>query len=149
MCGIRLRCPTASSALKSQRHLSTAAHAAPSLDSATGGARARGQNRFALFFLSTRKNNICSSQFANWEQQVSTGHLHLYGFDSRLRSKINAQTPYGVCIRNFFATGIDLHFSSSQRGRKISVAPSLRTGSSKCPPDTCIYMGSILGCGAK
>ena len=40
------------------------------------------------------------------------------------------------------ATGLDLHFLSPQWGKKIDVATSFWTGSSKCPPDTCIEMGS-------
>ena len=37
--------------------------------------------RFAFSFVNA-KENICSHQFLNWWQQVSTGHLHLDGFES-------------------------------------------------------------------
>ena len=37
-------------------------------------------------------------------------------------------------------TGIDLHFCL---GAKIKVATSVCTGGSRCPPDICIWMGSI------
>ena len=39
-------------------------------------------NRFAFSFLSARKENIGSHQCLHWLQQMSTGHLHLDGFDS-------------------------------------------------------------------
>ena len=42
-------------------------------------------------------------------------------------------------IKNAVA-GLDLHFAFGE----ITVATSLRTGGSKCPPDTCIQMGSSL-----
>ena len=34
------------------------------------------RSRFASFFPSAGKKDICSNQFKNWLQQVSTGHLH-------------------------------------------------------------------------
>ena len=39
-------------------------------------------NRFAYFFLLTRRKYICSHQFLNWWQQMSTGHLHFWSFAS-------------------------------------------------------------------
>ena len=45
-------------------------------------------------------------------------------------------------LRRKWATGLDLHFSFPQRERKIEVETSVCTGFSKCPPDTCIQMGS-------
>ena len=55
----------------------------------------RHRNRFALIFSFAEKINIGRPQFANWGQQASAGHLHSVGFVSRLRRKINAQTPMG------------------------------------------------------
>ena len=47
------------------------------------------RTRFAFFFPSAGKKNYCSNQFLNWLQQVSTGHLHLDGFESVAAQKIS------------------------------------------------------------
>ena len=70
-----LRCPTSSSALKSLRHLSTAA---------TRSGRS-----------SRHRRRSHRSQCLHWLQQVSTGHLHLNGFDSRPQPKRKG-TPKGT-----------------------------------------------------
>ena len=43
-----------------------------------------------------------------------------------------------VVLFLWWGTGIDLHFLSSHRGKKIEVATSVSTGGSKCPLDTCM-----------
>ena len=42
--------------------------------------------RFAFFFSSAEKENMGSNQFLNWLLQVSTGHLHIVGFEPRAYS---------------------------------------------------------------
>ncbi len=39
--------------------------------------------------------NKCSRQFLNWRQEVSTRHLHCYGFASIVQTK-KETTPNGV-----------------------------------------------------
>ena len=46
------------------------------------------RNRFAFSSFSTKGENRSRTQCAHWVQQVSTGHLHINGFDSAsLRNK--------------------------------------------------------------
>ena len=80
--GIRLRYPANVLGFEKPSSLADRGTRCTLAASAAGGARVRGRNRFAFFFLSTRKKNISRTQFANWVQQVSTGHLHLRSFDS-------------------------------------------------------------------
>jgi len=59
-----------------------------------------------------------------------------------LRRKRATGPALHFLLRRKWATGLDLHFSFPQRERKIEVETSVCTGHSKCPPDTCIQMGS-------
>ena len=48
---------------------------------------------------------------------MSTGHLHLNGFDSASITN-NKSTSFEVLLRGIIATGIDLHFLPLFMGRK-------------------------------
>ena len=53
--------------------------------------------RFAFLIPSAGMRNNCSHQFLNWWQQVSTGHLHLNGFESHHRPKAKQKpSPLGL-----------------------------------------------------
>ena len=58
-----------------------------------------------LFLL--EKENNCSHQFLNWWQQVSTGHLHLDGFDSVFLTHKKRETLLRVSLFLVPATGIE------------------------------------------
>ena len=67
-------------------------------------------SRFAFSFFLSKKENICSHQFLNWLQQVSTGHLHLDGFDSLPAKK--ARHPSGVSCFLEQDTGVEPAFTA-------------------------------------
>ena len=56
-----------------------------------------GDGGFDLHFsFPDRKKNYCSHQFLNWWQQVSTGHLHLNGFESHHPYQTKKPSPNGL-----------------------------------------------------
>ena len=65
------------------------------------------RNRFAFSFFSKKKENRRSHQFLNWWQQVSTGHLHLNGFDSVSLTHKKRETLLRVSLFLVPATGIE------------------------------------------
>ena len=71
------------------------------------------RTRFAFLPLRGTGKNYCSHQFLNWWQQVSTGHLHLDGFESRSRRK-KADTPTGYLL-----------FGAGDRTRTGTLSPAV------------------------
>ena len=80
----------------------------------------------------------------NWCQQVSTGHLHVNGFESTEKPK---KKPHQMVWFLFLLlvytldvaqspVGLDMHFVLSQREDKIIVVTSVCTGHRNCPPDS-------------
>ena len=65
------------------------------------------RTRCAFFFPSVGKKNIGRTQCAHWVQQVSTGHLHLNGFDSAFLTHKKREIPFGISLFLVPATGIE------------------------------------------
>ena len=89
-----------------------------------------------LFLL--EKENNCSHQFLNWWQQVSTGHLHLDGFDSLVAGdkKRERQKPlsfFGAGNRNRTGTDFTPRDFKSLVSTYSTMPASFRYRSTKFP----------------